>query len=82
LTYHAFVVHPERPGPVALAIAHREALDFVVDLIREQITIDNSVPILRRYGIYHVTGAQEEGDGLNLAHAVLGALDLARKAVA
>ena len=35
--YAAFCVHPPRPGPVALAIAHREGEMFVVDLVRERI---------------------------------------------
>ena len=77
--YAAFSVHPPRPGPVALAIAHREGERFVVDLVRERIDIVDAAPILRRYGISKITGAESKGDGCDLAHATLGVLALLQR---
>lgn len=77
--YAAFCVHPPRPGPVALAIAHREGEMFVVDLVRERIDIVDAAPILRRYGITKITGAESEGDGRDLAHATMGVIALLQR---
>ena len=66
----------ERP-PVTLAIAHVEGHDRVLDVIRDGLTIDESAALLRRYGIDSIVGAEDAGDGLNLAHAALGALHAA-----
>jgi hypothetical protein len=77
-SYAAFVVHPLRPGPVVLAIAHCEGTKLVLDVLRENITIEECCGVVKRYGIWRVTGAREEGD--SLAHATLGALLLARQA--
>jgi hypothetical protein len=65
--YAAFVVHPPSPGPVILAIAHREGRNGILDVIRESIEVGTSAELLKRYGIGRVVGAPDEGDGL--AHA-------------
>ena len=75
--YVAFVLHPPAPGPITLAIAHAEGHDRVLDVIRDGLTIDESAALLRRYGIDSIVGAEDAGDGLNLAHAALGALHAA-----
>jgi hypothetical protein len=76
-SYVAFAVHSAHPGPVVLAIAHAEGRDCVLDVLRESITIEDSVPLLERYGITKVVGAPDEGDGDNLPHATAGAIGLA-----
>lgn len=73
IRYYAFVVRPHSPGPLcALAIAHLRGRTSVVALVREDITVTDSVPILDRYGISQVVGAE-------IAHAVMGALALTRE---
>lgn len=76
--YVAFTVHPPCPGPVVLAIAHREGEMRIVDAIRESITIADAAVLLRRYGISGVTGAESEGEGDDVLHAVAGAVWLLR----
>lgn len=73
-SYVAFAVHPSQPGLVVLAIAHREGTQRVVDVIRERITITDAAALLRRYGVAGVTGAESEGDGDDILHAVAGAI--------
>ncbi len=72
--YAAFVVHPSQPGNLfAMAIAHRAGEKFVVDVIRDDISIADACAVLERYGISKVTGdLGEEADAL--AHAVAGAV--------
>jgi hypothetical protein len=73
----AFGMHPVRPGPMlAIAIAHSERLIVAVDVIRENVTVEKSSILLKRYGVSGITGAQTEGDDLDLAHATCGALHL------
>lgn len=78
-TYRAFVVHPVNDGPLAFAIAHRDGDTAVVDMVRDNFTVRNLVPILKRYGIDRVTGDVEWGDGLTMAQATLGVVGLVMK---
>jgi adenine/guanine phosphoribosyltransferase-like PRPP-binding protein len=41
---------------------------FILDLVRDGLTIQQSADLVRAYGVDQVTGADD--DGLNLAHAV------------
>jgi hypothetical protein len=75
LRYVAFAVHPRAPGPVTLAIAHRDGDNRILDLLRDGLTIAQSAALLQAYGIGEVVGAEDD-DGLNLAHAALGAINL------
>lgn len=77
VVYHGFVVTPRRPGPVTLAIAHKAGEKIILDLCREGLTTADAANLLKAYSITKVTGANEEGDAL--AHATLGALDLANR---
>jgi hypothetical protein len=77
VTYYAFSVSPPTPGPVVLAIAHCERDLVVQDVLREEITIEDAVRLMKRYGISYVTGAQSDGDGLDVAHATMGAHSVA-----
>jgi hypothetical protein len=77
--YVGFVVHPNKPGPVVLAIAHCEGGTIVQDMIRDGLTIADAANLLKAYGILDVEGAVSEGDGLDLAHATLGAINRARR---
>jgi hypothetical protein len=80
-SYAAFVVHPRAPGPTTLAIAHREGDKFVVDLVRDGLTIQQAADLVKAYGISQVTGADDEGDSsVSLAHAVCGVISLLRDA--
>jgi hypothetical protein len=74
VAYAAFAVHPPRPGKLlGLAVAHRAGEKFVVDLVRADVGIAESVAVLQRYGVQRVTGAVgDEADAL--AHAVCGAI--------
>ena len=80
--YAAFVVHPPYAeitahpprGEIihALAVAHREGEKFVVDLVRDDTTIDVCAPLLKSYGVTTVTGAESDGDeavAVKRAHA-------------
>ena len=80
-SYVAFVVHPPRPGPVVLAIAHhdRKRAKLVLDATGESVGVDDCARLLKRYGISQVTGAPDEGEGDSLAHAICGALLLAER---
>ncbi len=77
-TYVAFVVHPREPGNVlGVAIAHREGEKFVVDVVKEDITVVECAAVSERYGVSQVTGAYgDESDAL--VHAVAGAINLLR----
>jgi hypothetical protein len=77
VVYHGFVVHPRLPGPVTLAIAHRASKKIILDLCRDGLTIADAANLMKVYSIAKVTGANDEGDAL--AHATLGALDLATR---
>jgi len=79
VVYHGFVVHPRQPGPVTLAIAHRTGKKIILDLCRDGLTTVDAANLLKAYSIAEVTGAKDEGDGLTMAHATMGALDLANR---
>ncbi len=79
VVYHGFVVHPRQPGPVTLAIAHKAGEKIILDLCRDGLTIADAANLMKAYNIAKVTGATDEGDGLTMAHATLGAIDLANK---
>jgi hypothetical protein len=93
-SYVAFVVHPRQPGPSTLAIAHRQGDQYVIDLCRDGLTIQQAADLCRdgltiqqaadlvkAYGISKVTGADDEGDSnVSLAHAVCGVISLLRDA--
>ena len=82
-SYVAFVVHPRQPGPLALAIAHKDGDRFVVDLCRDGLTVQQAADLAKAYGISEVTGADDEGDdSVSLAHAVCGAINLLQERVA
>ena len=74
VAYAAFAVHPPRPGKLlAMAVAHRAGEKFVVDLVRADVSVAESVAVLQLYRIQRVTGAVgDEADAL--AHAVAGAV--------
>jgi hypothetical protein len=74
--YVAFIVHPRHPGPVTLAIAHREGEMRVLDLVRDGLTIQQARDLAHAYDIHQVTGIGNDDDGRNLALAVAGALSL------
>jgi len=75
LRYAGFVVHPSRPGPVTLAIAHREGNLAVLDLIRDGLSVKDCGAVLRRYWIDRVTGIQDDNPDENLALATCGAIN-------
>lgn len=77
VVYHGFVVHPRQPGPVTLAIAHRSGKKIILDLCRDGLTVADAANLLKAYSIAKVTGATDQGDAL--AHATMGALDLATR---
>ena len=80
-SYVAFVVHPRQPGPSTLAIAHRQGDQYVIDLCRDGLTIQQAADLVKAYGISKVTGADGEGDSsVSLAHAVCGVISLLRDA--
>jgi hypothetical protein len=76
VSYAAFAVHPPEPGNLlALAIAHRGGDKFIVDAVRDDISIVDAAAVLERYGITRVTGhVGDESD--TLAHAVAGVIHL------
>jgi hypothetical protein len=77
VVYHGFVVHPRQPGPVTLAIAHKAGKKIILDLCRYGLTVADAANLLEAYSIAKVTGANDEGEAM--AHAALGALDLANR---
>lgn len=77
LSYRAFVVHPSRPSPQTLAIGHREADRFVVDLLRDGLAIAQVVELVKAYSIDQVTGAENDEND-NLPHAIAGVVSLLR----
>lgn len=77
VVYHSFVVHPRQPGPVTLAIAHKAGEEIILDLCRDGLTTADAANLLKAYSIAKVTGANDEGDAL--AHAAMGAIDLANR---
>jgi hypothetical protein len=77
--YAAFVVHPRSPGPLVLAIAHKEGGQFVVDLVRGGLTLPQAAKLVTAYGIGRVAVADDEGDSsFSLAHAVAGSIEVLR----
>ena len=75
--YAGFVVHPKQPGPITLAIAHKSGDQFVIDLIRDGLTAEQSAHLLKAYGIDQVTGADDEGDSSDsLVHAIAGVISV------
>jgi hypothetical protein len=74
LRYVGFIVHPSRPGPVTLAIAHREGGLAVQDVIRDGLSVADCAVILRRYGIDRVGGMTDDDPTVNLALACCGAI--------
>jgi hypothetical protein len=76
VSYAAFAVHPAEPGNLlALAVAHRGGDKFIVDVVKDDISIVDAADVLRRYGISRVTGdVGDERDAL--AHAVAGVIHL------
>jgi hypothetical protein len=76
MSYAAFEVHAARQGNLlGMAIAHRDGDRFVVDVVRQNISIADAAAVLKRYGIAEVTGAVGSKDDA-LAHAVAGAINL------
>ena len=82
MSYKAFAVHPHHPGNLlGLAIAHCKGDKFVVDVVREDISVANAAAVMKRYGISEVTGA--EGDKADaLAHAVAGVINILQESSA
>jgi hypothetical protein len=73
--YQAFVVHPSKPGPQTLAIGHREGEKFIVDLLRDGLTIAQAAELVKAYGLEQVTGAANDDDDKAL-HAIAGVIRL------
>ena len=80
-SYAAFAVHPriytQGINLVVLAIGHRRGEKFIIDLVRDGLTVPQACDLLKAYGIDTVTGADDEGDSsVNLAHAVAGVISV------
>ena len=75
--YRAFVVHSSKPGPQTLAIGHREGEEYLVDLLRDGLTIAQAAELMKAYGIKQVTGATNDEDD-KMLHAVAGVVRLLR----
>ncbi len=91
-SYAAFVVHPPRPrftedgssGPVTVAIAHYDGdrATYVLDLVKDEITVAASCRELKRYGISKVQGhTSDDYDETGMAEAVCGAFHILRAAL-
>jgi hypothetical protein len=77
LHYVGFVVHPRKPGPMTLAIAHKDGNSLILDLLRDGLTIEQCSHPAHAYGVTRLTGADDEGDGSDsLLHATAGVLSL------
>jgi hypothetical protein len=77
MTYAAFVVHTPVPGNLlALAIAHRTHEKFILDVIREDISVADACAVMKRYGISEVTGDPNGNKSDALAHATAGAFSV------
>ena len=78
VAYAAFAVHtPLQRNLLGLAVAHCDGDLFVVDVIREDISIADAAALLKRYGVSKVTG--QDGDESDaLAHAVAGVVSVLR----
>ena len=74
--YKAFVVHPRKPGPQTLAIGHREDEQYVVDLLRDGLTIAQAAELVKAYGINKVTGDESDGDNTTMLQAVAGLVNI------
>jgi hypothetical protein len=76
-SYMAFTVHPPQLDLVVIAIGHCEGENYVVDLLKEGLSVAAAVKELDRYGIAKVKGAESdsiEEDGM--AHAVCGLISI------
>jgi hypothetical protein len=78
VSYVAYTVHPREPGPITLAIAHRDGDMRILDLLRDRLTVAQSAALLHAYGIREVVG-DFENDELTLVRAMLGAINLCRQ---
>lgn len=77
-TYVVFVVHPPEPGNVlGMAIAHREGEKFVIDVVKEDISVAECATVSKRYNVSKVTGACGDASDA-LVHAAAGAVELLR----
>jgi hypothetical protein len=76
VSYAAFAVHPPEPGNLlALAIAHRGGEKYIVDVVKDDISVVDAAAVLHSYGVTQVTGdVGDEADAL--AHAVAGVVNL------
>jgi hypothetical protein len=76
VSYAAFAVHPAESGNLlALAVAHRGGDKFIVDVVKDDISVAEAADVLHRYGITRVSGGVgDEADAL--AHAVAGVVNL------
>jgi hypothetical protein len=76
VSYAAFAVHPPEPGNLlALAVAHRGGHKYIVDVVKDDISVVDAAAVLKRYGVSRVTGdVGDESDAL--AHAVAGVIHL------
>ncbi len=73
LHYKAFVVvHPQHQ--LTLAIGHRDSEKYVVDLIRDGLTVDQSEELTKAYGINSITCAVNTEDDTVL-HALAGVVN-------
>jgi hypothetical protein len=80
-TYAGFVVHPRKPGPLVLAIGHRHGEQFILDLCRDGLTVQQAADLLKAYRIDTDTGADDESaDSVSLAHAVCGVISVLKEA--
>jgi hypothetical protein len=76
ILYAAFAVHPPEPGNLlALAVAHCGDDKYIVDVIKDDISVVDAAAVLHSYGVTQVTGdVGDEADAL--AHAVAGVVNL------
>lgn len=78
-SYVTTVAHPPtRFSPVALAIAHYDGNYYIVDLVRESISVKDAASILKRYNIDEVNGVFDDDDTA-LASAVCAAISKLRR---
>jgi len=76
-SYAAFAVHPRRPGLIAIAIGHCEGEAYVVDLVKDGLSVAAATDESKRYGISKVTGAESDSiDEDGMAHAVCGLISV------
>jgi hypothetical protein len=81
ISYAAFSVHPLRPGNLlALAVAHRDdrKYEYIIDVVREDISIADAAAVLGRYGISQLVG-DVGGEHEAVGHAVAGVIKLLQR---